>query len=204
VYFRFLLALESKGDSAVCKSAIITSLSILSVVVTTAGAADTGSAPNSTIQTAVTSADAHTYADAYKQTAETGKPLVVLVGASWCPACQSMKTSIMPTVAAQGGLDKVAFAYVNTDQQHELAGKLMEGGLIPQLVMFERTDDGWKQKRLVGAHSVSAVVSFVGSAERSSVASKAKVQEKATSATSQRVGSPQAAARSSAAVESHG
>lgn len=188
-----------------CKSAIVTSLSILFVAATTAFAADTGSAQNTPSQTAIKSADAIAYADAYKQTVETGKPLVVLVGASWCPACQSMKTSIMPTVAAQGGLDKVAFAYVNTDQQKELAGKLMEGGLIPQLVMFEKTDNGWKQTRLVGAQSVSAVVSFVvGSAERSSVASKTQVQEKATSAASQRVGSPQAAARASAAVESHG
>jgi thiol-disulfide isomerase/thioredoxin len=202
--FRFLLALGSKGDSAVCKSVIFTSLSIFLVAATTARAADTSSTPSVTTQTAVKSADAGTYADAYKQTAETGKPLVVLVGASWCPACQSMKTSIMPSVAAQGGLDKVAFAYVNTDQQHELAGKLMEGGLIPQLVMFEKTDNGWKQTRLIGAQSVSAVVSFVGSGERSSVASKAQVQEKSTSAASQRVGSPQAAARSGAAVESHG
>lgn len=184
-----------------CKSAIITSLSILLVAATALRGADVGSTV--TTQT-VKSADTNTYADAYKQTAETGKPLVVLVGASWCPACQSMKTSIMPSVAAQGGLDKVAFAYVNTDQQHELAGKLMEGGLIPQLVMFEKTDDGWKQKRLVGAQSVSAVVSFVGSAERSSVASKAQVQEKAASAASQRVGSPQAAARSNATVDGHG
>jgi len=196
--------LSQKGDPAVCKSAIIVSLSILFVAATTTRAADTGSAPSKTTQTVAKSTDAHTYADAYKQTVETGKPLVILVGASWCPACQSMKTSIMPSVAAQGGLDKVAFAYVNTDQQNELAGKLMEGGLIPQLVMFEKTDDGWKQKRLVGAQSVSAVVSFVGSAERSSVASKAQVQEKATSAASQQVGSSQAATRASAAVEGHG
>jgi len=184
----------------VCKSAIITSLSILSVAATIACAADTAA---TTTQTAK-STEARTYADAYKQTAETGQPLVVLVGASWCPACQSMKTSIMPSVAAQGGLDKVAFAYVNTDQQNELAGKLMEGGLIPQLVMFEKTDDGWKLKRLVGAQSVSAVVRFVGSTERSSVASKVQAQEKGTSAASQRVGSPQAAVHAGAAVESHG
>jgi thioredoxin-like negative regulator of GroEL len=188
----------------VCKSAIIASLSILFIAATTVHAADTVSVPSKTTQTSVKSTDAQTYADAYKQTVESGKPLVVLVGASWCPACQSMKTSIMPSVAAQGGLDKVAFAYVNTDQQNDLAGKLMEGGLIPQLVMFEKTDDGWKLKRLIGAQSVSAVVSFVGSAERSSVASKAHVQEKATSAASQQVGSSQAAARPSAAVESHG
>lgn len=187
-----------------CKSAIITSLSILFVAATIARAADTGSAPNTTIQTAAKSPDVRTYAEAYKQTADTGKPLVVLVGASWCPACQSMKTSIMPTVAAQGGLDKVAFAYVNTDQQSDLSGKLMEGNLIPQLVKFEKTETGWKLTRLVGAQSVSAVVSFVGSANQSSVAAKAQPQEKATSAASQQVGSPQAAARSSATVESHG
>ena len=185
------------------KSAILTSLSLL-FVLPAAQAADTGWSVTTSAQNATKpSADAHTYADAYKQTIATGKPLVILVGASWCPACQSMKTSIIPSVAEQGGLDNVAFAYVNTDQQSDLAGKLMEGNLIPQLVKFEKTDDGWKQTRLVGAQSVSVVVSFVGTSERSVVA-KPQTQDKAASAASPRVGSPQAAVRSAANVESHG
>ncbi len=94
-------------------------------------------------------AAANTYAAAYQDTQDSGKPLVVLVGASWCPACQSMKTSTMPAVAAQGGLSKVAFAYVNVDAQHDLAGQLMEGGMIPQLIMYEKTADGWKLNRLI-------------------------------------------------------
>jgi len=190
----------------VCKSVIITSLSLsLLFALPTARAADTGWSVTTSAQNATkTSTEAHTYAEAYKQTAETGKPLLILVGASWCPACQSMKTSIMPTVAAQGGLDNVAFAYVNTDQQNDLAGKLMEGNLIPQLVKFEKTGDGWKQTRLVGAQSVSAVVSFVGTPERSSVATKSQPQDKAASAASPRAGSPRAAVRSGTTVESHG
>ena len=60
---------------------------------------------------------AKTYADAYKTTQDTGKPLVVLIGADWCPYCQVMKTSVMPQVAAHGDLASVSFAYMNSDQQ---------------------------------------------------------------------------------------
>jgi len=104
---------------------------------------------------------ANTYADAYKETVDNGKPLVILVGAEWCPACRSMKTSVLPTVAAHGGLSSVSFACVNTDEQSGLAGKLLEGSLIPQLVKYEKTADGWKLTRLVGGQSVTAVEDFV-------------------------------------------
>jgi thiol-disulfide isomerase/thioredoxin len=101
------------------------------------------------------------YADAFQDTMTNGKPLVVLVGAEWCPACQSMKTSIMPAVAAKGDLDKVAFTLVNTDKDRELSSKLLEGNMIPQLVKYEKIGDNWKITRLVGAQSIEAVESFV-------------------------------------------
>ncbi|HEY2759864.1 MAG TPA: thioredoxin family protein [Pirellulales bacterium] len=131
-----------------------------------------------------------TYADAYKQTTDGDKPLVVLVGASWCPACQAMKSSVMPTVAAEGGLKDVAFAFVNVDQQSELAGRLMEGGLIPQLVVFQKTADGWSRKRLVGAQSASAVEDFVGTAAKAALAAKMPAGEK-KSADGKSIGAPQ-------------
>jgi thiol-disulfide isomerase/thioredoxin len=112
------------------------------------------------------------YADASKETVENGKPLVILVGAEWCPACRAMKTSVLPEVAAHGGLKSVAFACVNTDEQSALANKLCEGNLIPQLVMYEKTADGWKLKRLVGGQSVSAVEDFIGANKPQSVAGK--------------------------------
>jgi thioredoxin-like negative regulator of GroEL len=106
----------------------------------------------------------YNYADAYKATEESGKPLVVLVGAEWCPGCQAMKTSIMPKVAAHGGLKNVAYAQVNTDRQGELARQMMSGNMIPQLVMYTKTADGWKRQRLIGAQSPEAVESFLNSA----------------------------------------
>ena len=56
----------------------------------------------------------------------------------------------------------MAFAYVNTDADGELAGKLMQGGSIPQLVMYRKTDDGWTRKQLTGAQSTSNVEAFLG------------------------------------------
>jgi thiol-disulfide isomerase/thioredoxin len=96
------------------------------------------------------------YKEAYKQTAETGQPLVVLVGADWCPACQTMKNSVIPQLQKSGEFKQVSFATVNTDHDHELATKLMQGGSIPQLIVFNKTDKGWERQQLTGAQSVSS------------------------------------------------
>ena len=108
--------------------------------------------------------DGH-YAKAYETMVSTGQPLVVLVVAEWCPACQQMKNSVIPQVKRQGGLDKVAFAYVNTDADHSLAGKLMQGGSIPQLIMYSKTADGWKREQLTGVHGADETRHFIGKAQ---------------------------------------
>ena len=107
------------------------------------------------------SAGSQDYATAFKHTEETGKPLVVLIGADWCPGCRTMKQSTMPQIEKGGSLKNVAFAYVNTDQDSALAGKLMKGGSIPQLIMFRRTRRGWVRKQLNGAQGVNETQSFV-------------------------------------------
>jgi thiol-disulfide isomerase/thioredoxin len=111
------------------------------------------------LQVSLLATDGHNYADAYRNTQSTGKPLVVLVGADWCPGCQTMKNSVIPQLEKQGGLSNVAFAYVNADSK--LAHKLMQGGSIPQLIMFRQSSTGWTREQLVGAHSVSDTKSFI-------------------------------------------
>lgn len=106
--------------------------------------------------------DGQHYDKAYETTVSTGQPLVVLVGAEWCPACQQMKNSVIPQVKQQGGLDEVAFAYVNTDSDHKLAGKLMQGGSIPQLIVYSKTADGWKREQLTGVHGAEETRHFIG------------------------------------------
>ncbi len=106
--------------------------------------------------------DTHRYADAYHKTASTGQPLVVLVGTDWCPGCQTMKNAVIPQLQRSGSLNRVAFAMVNADSDRDLAGKLMSGGSIPQLIMFRKTASGaWHREQLIGAHSVGDTQSFL-------------------------------------------
>ena len=107
---------------------------------------------------------ADNYRQAYNASQETGKPLVVLVGADWCPGCQMMHNTVMPELAARGALSNVAFAQVNTDREGPLANQLMTGSRIPQLVMYTKTADGWRVDRMVGAQSPEAVEEFLGRA----------------------------------------
>jgi thioredoxin-like negative regulator of GroEL len=101
------------------------------------------------------------YADAYREHATNGKPLLVLVGADWCPGCRKMKDHVIPQARKQGVLRDVAFATVNTDHDRDLARKLMRGGSIPQLVLFHHTADGWKRTQLTGAQSTETLKSLV-------------------------------------------
>lgn len=103
----------------------------------------------------------NTYAEARAKTSETGKPLVVLVGADWCPACQQMKNSAIPQVERRGALGKVAYAVVNTDHHRDLAHQLMRGSSIPQLIMYRETPTGWKRDSLVGAQDPAAIEAFI-------------------------------------------
>jgi thiol-disulfide isomerase/thioredoxin len=95
------------------------------------------------------------YANAYREAQATGKPLVILVGADWCPGCQTMKQSVIPALKNSGDLSQVSFASVNTDQDRELASKLMRGGSIPQLIVYKQTEKGWQREQVTGARSVS-------------------------------------------------
>jgi len=101
------------------------------------------------------------YAEAYKQTTETGKPLVVLVGTEWCPGCVKMKGEVIPQMKSKGTLAQVNFAEVNAESEYELATKLVTGRSLPQLVMFVKTDTGWKKTLMTGAHSPAEVESFI-------------------------------------------
>lgn len=113
------------------------------------------------VQVSALGADQQDFDQAYHRSRTTGRPLLVLVGAGWCPACQKMRHSILPGVAGVGGLSKVVFTYVDFDQQRRLASRLSRGTSIPQLIRFDQTPAGWKSKRLIGAKSPRQVYDFI-------------------------------------------
>ena len=109
----------------------------------------------------VTSPEAATYKTAYKASIAQGKPLVVLVGADWCPGCQTMKRKVLPQLQAKGALTGVELAVVDSDAESKLAGQLMSGNSIPQLIMYYKTSKGWKRQQMTGAHSEEEVRAFI-------------------------------------------
>ncbi len=120
----------------------------------------TGFALAAMLQLSAVTADA-SYAQAHQAMMETGRPMVILIGADWCPACRTMKQEITPEVTRRGGFDHATFAIVDTDRDPELADKLQRGSSIPQLIVYRKTEQGWRINRLIGAQSVGAVENLV-------------------------------------------
>jgi thioredoxin-like negative regulator of GroEL len=109
------------------------------------------------VQSSILTANPDGYAEAYRQSQASGEPLLVLVGADWCPACRTMKTAVLPRLEQSGKLHRVNFAVVDLDQEDTLASQLMRGGTIPQLIVFARTADGWHREQITGATSEASV-----------------------------------------------
>lgn len=113
------------------------------------------------LQAALLTTGADTYDAALKTAQENGQPLVVLVGADWCPGCVTMKNSTMPAMARSGALKNVQYVMVNYDQNPALARQLMRGNSIPQLVVFSKTEKGWHREQVTGATSSGQVTGMI-------------------------------------------
>jgi thioredoxin-like negative regulator of GroEL len=106
------------------------------------------------------------------------RPLLVLVGAGWCPGCQTMKSRVLPSLAKRGGLRGVSYTIVDYDADTETAQQLMRGGSIPQLIVFCQLPDGkWHREQITGETSEAEVQSLIDRAVKAQ-----KPVEKAASA----------------------
>jgi thiol:disulfide interchange protein len=93
------------------------------------------------------------YEAAYRKAQEERKPLVVLVGADWCAACKTMKADTIVPMKRAGDLNEVVFTQLDKDAQPELANQVMQGKVLPQLVVFCESESGWKRFSLTGMQS---------------------------------------------------
>jgi thiol-disulfide isomerase/thioredoxin len=135
------------------------------------------------------------YSQARKTTTESGRPMVVMVGAQWCPACVQMKDNSLPQVRERGLLRKVVFAMVDFDREKALASELTNGGPIPQLLMYRKTQDGWRLRRLVGGQDPTTIENFINEGIELDQASKQATKKEAgdkTAPKSENVAPPKA------------
>jgi thioredoxin-like negative regulator of GroEL len=114
-----------------------------------------------TLYAVMLAANPESYADAHKAATELGRPMVIMVGAEWCAACQQLKQNGIPQARERGILRKVAFGVVDYDHERELGAQLLRGGPLPQLLFYRRTADGWRLRRLIGNQDVNAIEKFV-------------------------------------------
>jgi hypothetical protein len=56
-----------------------------------------------------------------------------------------------------GDFDQVVYTSIDKDAQPDLARKLMEGNSLPQIVVFHKSDDGWKRIAVSGIQSENRV-----------------------------------------------
>jgi thioredoxin-like negative regulator of GroEL len=125
------------------------------------------------LQAAILTTGAQPYEEAFKDHEANGKPLLVMVGADWCPACVTMKSGTIARMERTGKLRRVAFSILNADADRKVAGKVMKGGTIPQLIMFTKNAEGkWDRQQLTGAQSEQAVEQLIDEA----VARQAKIE----------------------------
>jgi thioredoxin-like negative regulator of GroEL len=111
-------------------------------------------------------AQQQTYATAYEKSLSEGKPLVVLVSAQWCPACDVLKDTTLKSLEQSGELADVSVAVVDRDAEPELAQQLMEGEKkVPQIIVYSQNTTGrWQRKKLTGYQPTQPVRSLIRSA----------------------------------------
>ena len=98
-----------------------------------------------------------TYESAYAKADKENKPLLVLVGADWCAACKTMKSTTMDRMKESGELKDVVVTFLDKDNRPDIASKIMQGDSLPQLIVFSKSDDGWKRFSLSGMQSEGRV-----------------------------------------------
>jgi thiol:disulfide interchange protein len=117
------------------------------------------------LQCAILSASPSSYFAALDDAQAHNRPLLVLVGADWCPGCQTMKHHVLPQMARTGSLRSVSLAVVDADSEPEVARQLMRGGAIPQLIVYSHKADGsWHREQITGEASDAEVRSLIARA----------------------------------------
>jgi thiol:disulfide interchange protein len=80
------------------------------------------------------------YDAALKASKESGKPVVLIFSAAWCPSCQANKHNVYPSPAVQPFHDKFVWAYLDADQDAN-ASAIHKFGVtgIPHIQFLDKT-----------------------------------------------------------------
>jgi thioredoxin-like negative regulator of GroEL len=120
----------------------------------------TGIALAAVLQVALAVSDTP-YQQALRKSSESGRPVLVLISASWCGPCQMVKHHVLPVLKERGWLDKVEFVLLDYDQDRRDVAHVMTGRTVPELNIVWRTPQGWRRDTLSGGHRLQNVEHFI-------------------------------------------
>lgn len=113
------------------------------------------------LQTALLVPGGDGYQAAYARADLENKPLLVLVGAEWCPGCRIMERDTIPVLRRSGGLKGVIYTQVDADAHPELTRQLLRGNSIPQLVLYTKAGKFWRRRHLTGVQTQEEIRAFL-------------------------------------------
>jgi thiol:disulfide interchange protein len=136
-------------------------LATFAVFCVSAGFGSALGADPSTLPPRISESEVLPYEAAYRKARDERKPLLILVGADWCPACKTLKADTIVPMKESGALKEVVYTQLDKDAHPELASEVMQGKLLPQLVVFTQSDAGWKRFSLTGMQTESRVKELI-------------------------------------------
>ena len=96
---------------------------------------------------------AHSYADAMSAAKASGKPVILVFSAVWCPPCQAMKKGVYPSDDVKAYHDKFVWAYLDVDEaSNEAAARQFGVEGIPH-IQFLSADGKALDKQVGGSSS---------------------------------------------------